>query len=195
MNNKKDFYIFLDMDGVFNSYSWYIYVKNNKLEEKGFSSEFCPDNLTVFNKILNDLRENDFNPKIIIISGRREEKMQELISNFKKFGIDYNGNYDRTGYEEKYKMYEIATYAGKHNIGMNDNFIIIDDEVNEMKRHYDIHVCHFLQTSGLNGTGLNEDDYKNFKEINLPQIIELSNEIENSLWPKNAVAFFLVFKA
>jgi len=60
-------------------------------------------------------------------------------------------------------------------------FIIVDDNVYEMKRHYAIDACHFLQTSGLNGTGLNEDDYKNFKEINLPQIIELANQEENNL--------------
>jgi len=120
MSDKKDFYIFLDYDGVFNYWEWIYKVKGSELEAKGYSFEFCPDNLKVFNKILKTIRENNFNPKIIITSGRRDEKMQEFIGNFKKFGIDYDENYDRTGYEKKHKMDEIATYSGKHNIGMND---------------------------------------------------------------------------
>lgn len=181
MNDKKDFYIFLDHDGVFNYWRYIFRAEKLKLEEKGFSREFCPANLKVFNKILKELRENNFEPKIVITSDRRDEKMQEFVNNFKKFGIDYNGEYDQTGKKELYKMYEIATYAGKHNIGINDNFIIIDDYANDMKRHYSLHPCHFLQTSGLNGTGLNNDDFIRFKEINLPQIIALSTGEENNL--------------
>ncbi|MGD9901507.1 MAG: HAD domain-containing protein [Spirochaetales bacterium] len=181
MSDKKDFYIFLDHDGVFNFWRWIISAKEHKLGEKGFSYEFCPANLKVFNKILQTLRENNFNPKIVITSGRRDEKMQEFVSNFKKFGIDYDGEYDRTGGTQLYKMYEIATYAGRHNIGMNDSFVIIDDEVNEMRRHYDLDPSHFLQTSGLSGRGLNYKDFLRFKEDNLPKIMALSSEKENTL--------------
>jgi hypothetical protein len=179
MKDKKDFYIFLDHDGVFNFNKWMLKIKGSELESKGYSFEFCPANLKVFNKILKTIRENGFNPIIVITSNRRNEEMQNFINNFKKFGIDYDKEYDKTGKQDLYKIYEIASYSDKHNIDINDNFIIIDDDANDIKRHYNIHACHFLQTSGLSGTGLNNDDFKRFKENNLPQIIELS--IENTL--------------
>jgi hypothetical protein len=122
------------------------------------------------------LRENNFNPKIVITLNRRHEKMQEFIDNFKKFGIYYNGEYDQTDKKELYKMYEIATYADKHNINMSDNFVIIDDDGYDIKRHYHINPSHFLQTSGLSGTGLNNNDFKTFKELNLQLIMQLSTE-------------------
>jgi hypothetical protein len=50
-----------------------------------------------------------------------------------------------------------------------------------MQRHFDIPPSRFLQTSGLSGTGLNNNDFKKFKEKNLPQIMQLSEKDENIL--------------
>lgn len=185
--DKKDFYIFLDIDGVFNSLSWANYVKNNNLEEKGFNKEFCFENLNIFNKILKTIKENNYNSKIIIISDWKKNRMQEAISLFKKYNIDYSGNYDKTivaivppekrGFK---RAVEIDNYMVNNNITLKDAFIIIDDDTVEIKRYLNIPPEYFLRTSGESGTGLNNDDFKRFKENNLPKIIQ-STQNENTL--------------
>jgi hypothetical protein len=188
--NKKDFYIFLDIDGVFNSYGWAYHVKKNKLEEKGYHEEFCPDNLKIFNKMLKEIRNNNFEPKIILSSDWRKERLEEAVALFKKYGIDYEGEYDKTGIaklippdkEGMRRASEIASYCEANEIDLKDSFIIIDDKIPEIRRYmYILHPSHFLQTSGKGGAGLNDDNFKTFKEINLPQLIHLSSEEESVL--------------
>jgi|LGOV01.1.fsa_nt_gb hypothetical protein len=189
MNDKKDFYIFLDIDGVFNSYGWAHHVKKNNLEKEGFSAEFCSDNLKIFNKMLKEIRSNNFEPKIILSSDWRKERFQEAIDLFNKYGIEYDGEYDKTGNahippdkEGMKRASEIASYCEANDIDLKDSFIIIDDKIPEIRRYiYILHPSHFLQTSGEGGTGLNESNFKTFKENNLPQIIELSNQDENTI--------------
>lgn len=189
----KDFYIFLDVDGVFNSFSWKYYVRDNKLDEKGFNEEFNPANLNVFNKILKTLRENNFNPKIVLSSDWRIERMQEVIDLFNKYKIDYNGTYDKTGnaFIDPYKLgfkraSEIVNYMVTNKISSADafmpkhHFIIIDDYTSEINRYMNISPAFFLQTSGEDDSGLNDKDFNKFKENNLPKIIQLLGETEHT---------------
>lgn len=132
MNNKKDFYIFLDFDGVFNYFKWVLYAQNNDLYEEN-SLYICPDNMVVFNRILNEVRLNNFLPKIVISSDRRFAQMEELIEQLNKFGVDYKGNYDRTSYiaAGERRGFDIIQYLNKLNI--KDDFIVIDDNVEDIK--------------------------------------------------------------
>lgn len=49
----KNFYVFLDVDGVLNNYKWIKFVHNKNLEEKGYHKYMCPYNV----KALNNLRK------------------------------------------------------------------------------------------------------------------------------------------
>lgn len=181
----KDFYIFLDIDGVFNCYKWL--VKTGQLTKDNYYTDFhweiCPVNVKIFNKLLSTLRENNYNPKIVISSGWRYHKMQKAIDSFNKFGIDYKEPYDKTrlslyilGADKSPRWAEIVTYLYDNHI--TNNYVIIDDQTDELHTKY-IKPFHILQTSGLGHLGLCSKDVEKFKKELLPQIMcEKSVEIE-----------------
>lgn len=178
----KNFYIFLDIDGVFNCYQWLI--KTGQLTSENFYTdlhwEICSANVKVFNRILKTLRENNFKPKIVISSAWRYGRMQKAIDLFNKYGIDYQDNYDKTGLnivmpgeERSARGYEISSYLKNHNI--KNNYVVIDDEVSELHPFY-IKPNHILQTSGLHNLGLSPKNADRFKKEILPIIISETYE-------------------
>ena len=177
MSDKKEFYIFLDFDGVFNYFDYVTNaVKNNHREENALY--VCEDIVQFFNQILNDLRQNNFEPKIVISSDRRFELMNELVNQLTKHKVDYSGQYDKTGQISvgERRGCDIKEYIIKHKI--NGNYMVIDDKTEDIK-HY-IKPNHILKTSGLSGTGLNQEDYNTFKQTNLKTIIENNKQQENT---------------
>lgn len=173
MNNK--FYIFLDFDGVFNFYRYVLDMqKQNKREE--LALYVCPENMRIFNKVLNEIRAYGLTPKIVISSNRRYTEYKELVNKLLACGIDYQGTFDRTeptSFGEQPKQ-EIGRYLSKHNI--KNNYVIIDDMVEDIRRY--VAKENLLEASGLYGTGLNEENFKIFeKKLNkLVPTLDFSNE-------------------
>jgi len=178
----KNFYIFLDIDGVFNCYKWL--RKTGQLTKENYYTDLhwkiCPANVKIFNRILNTLRENNFNPKIVISSAWRITRMQSAIDLLNKYGIDYKDANDRTeinivtpGEERSARGYEISSYIKQHKI--ENNFVVIDDEISELHPFY-IKPTHILKTSGLFGLGLSPKDADRFKSEILPTIISENYE-------------------
>ena len=173
MNNKNNFYIFLDFDGVFNYFDLIKKTKKRNLHvEKALY--ICPKTISVFNRILSELRNNNFNPKIVIHSDRRFQDMDELLEQFKKFGIDYEDKYDRTGFIDKgeRRVFDILKFISKNNIV--DNFIIIDDNVRDIKKYFP--EDKILETSGLHDCGLSEENFKDFKKNKFQKNINNKNK-------------------
>ena len=174
MDNK--FYIFLDFDGVFNYYSYVTEMqKQNKYDE--LALYVCPDNIRVFNKILNEIKSYGLAPKIVISSNRKYNEYNEVTNKLIESGIDYKGSFDRTqptSIGEKKPKLEIGRYLTLHNI--ENNYVIIDDILEDLRRY--VPKENLLETSGLSGTGLNEKNFETFKE-NLKKLVptlDLSNE-------------------
>ena len=133
--NKKDmsnFYIFLDIDGVFYDYEW---LKNSNNKASSLL-KFKPESITALNHLISSL-EKQHNVDLVIISTWRLFKFEQLIAIFKNSGL----NFDKTIHKTKdstnpfTRSKDIMQYLkGKNN---KENFVIIDDESFDFDLYFD----------------------------------------------------------
>lgn len=127
--NKKDLYIFLDVDGVLNNSSAF-YI--NKKTIYVLSHE----NLVAYQFLINKLREK-YEIKVILSSTWRMHKTG--LNKLNKFSKKYNGLklYGKTPNSYKYREIEIKEFCDNHNINY-ENILIIDDDYigNELKKYH-----------------------------------------------------------
>lgn len=107
--------IFLDVDGVLNSDSYFERTKN----EKNTRDELDENNILVLKSIIDET-----NALVVVTSTWKELKIYSLLKEtLSKYNISI---YDKTIHLNYQRGNEIRQYLSTHNI---DNFIIIDDEV------------------------------------------------------------------
>lgn len=123
-NNKEQKYLFLDIDGVLNSFDDYNMTGKEFLKKlNDISFIVSKKQMRLLNKIV-----EKYNPKIILSSyWRTRYNLEELNKMFKENGfvgqiIDMT---DDNGKEHKERWSQIKRYIDKHNV---KNFIILDDD-------------------------------------------------------------------
>ena len=129
----KNKYLFLDIDGVLNSFDDYNMTGEEFLKKiNKISFVISPKQINLLNKIV-----EEYNPKIILCSyWRTRYSLEEINKMFKdkNFIGHISDKTDEKGTEHKDRWSQIKRYIDKHNI---KNFIILDDDKlsNEAKNH------------------------------------------------------------
>ena len=132
-NNKEQKYLFLDIDGVLNSFDDYNMTGKEFLKNlNDISFILSKEQIKLLNRIV-----KEYNPKIVLSSyWRTRYKLEEINKMFKDNGFlgQIIGMTDENGVEHKDRWSQIKRYINKHNI---KNFIILDDDKlsNEAKNH------------------------------------------------------------
>lgn len=131
----KDFYVFLDVDGVL--YDWdYIFseVKAGNIKKGGMITTFKKDSIEALNHLI-EITSKTYNTKLVITSSFRKN-MNLLISKLKESGLAYDGEIDRIGnnYSSINRGKEIKYYLKDKS---NYDFLIIDDEMFDYKEEFE----------------------------------------------------------
>ena len=123
-NNKDQKYLFLDIDGVLNSFDDYKMTGKEFLEKlNDISFILSEKQIKLLNRII-----KEYNPKIVLSSyWRTRYKLEEINKMFKDNGFlgQIIGMTDENGEEHKERWSQIKRYINKHKI---KNFIILDDD-------------------------------------------------------------------
>lgn len=132
--NKKNFYIFLDIDGVMYDWDYYIQeVKANRLKKKDLFSHFKPESITALNLLISELSKS-YNVQLVISSTWRS-MLSKAVSTLKNNGLVYDKPIERT------TLKGLPFYRGKQILDYlydktNYDFVIIDDEMFDFKEHF-----------------------------------------------------------
>lgn len=123
-NNKEQKYLFLDIDGVLNSFDDYKMTGKEFLEKlNDISFILSEKQIKLLNRII-----KEYNPKIVLSSyWRTRYKLEEINKMFKDNGFigEIVGMTDENGKEHIERWSQIKRYIDKHNV---KNFIILDDD-------------------------------------------------------------------
>ena len=123
-NNNHQKYLFLDIDGVLNSFDDYKMTGKEFLEKlNDISFILSEKQIKLLNRII-----KEYNPKIVLSSyWRTRYKLEEINKIFKDNGFlgQIIGMTDENGEEHKDRWSQIKRYINKHKI---KNFIILDDD-------------------------------------------------------------------
>ena len=123
-NKNHQKYLFLDIDGVLNSFDDYNMTGKEFLEKlNDISFTLSEKQIKLLNKIV-----KEYNPKIVLSSyWRTRYKLDEINKMFKDNGFlgQIIGMTDENGKEHIERWSQIKRYIKKHNV---KNFIILDDD-------------------------------------------------------------------
>lgn len=127
----KNFYIFLDIDGVVYDYNW-LKHSNNKASSL---QRFKPESINALNYLILTL-EKHYNVDLIITSTWRLFKFDELIAIFNNSGLIYDKTIHKTKDNNNpiTRSKEILEYLNDKKD--RDNFVIIDDESFDFDLHF-----------------------------------------------------------
>lgn len=172
----KQFYVFLDIDGVLNNHAWiknFFYNKDSK-----HNRLLSLDNIAVLNKFFKTLKNKGFEVVLVISSSWRHH-MQITISQLKENGLEYEGPFHRTNFEhDGVRGLQIKDFIKQHKI--QKNFVVIDDETADISPHIDS--TNIIKATGIFKLGLTEENTQSFIETNLPKIVE---ELKNNKLKEN----------
>ncbi len=135
MNKTERFYIFLDIDGVLYDMPFLINsVKQGQIS--GLHKKFKPESMQALNTLIKVLNQC-YNVELVISSTWRAN-LEKTIKTLYENGLEYASQIQRT--ELKLNPFnrgiEIKNYLkDKPN---NNNFVILDDEWFDFKKHFDI---------------------------------------------------------
>ena len=122
-NNKEQKYLFLDIDGVLNSFDDYKMTGKEFLKKlNDISFILSKKQIKLLNRIV-----KEYNPKIVLSSyWRSRYKLEEINNMLKDNGFigQIIGVTDEHGEEHKQRWAQIKRYMDKHKV---KNFIILDD--------------------------------------------------------------------
>lgn len=163
----KTFYIFLDVDGVLNNFNyWDECFKRHHV--KGIMSMHCfpfdPKCLNNLMKLNQELQKQNYNVKIVLSSTWRLNQIDTAIVNSRlaEYGMTI---FSRTIYlNSGDRGLEIKNFIENERYEKTDNFLILDDEIRDIKKHFeDIHIIHTNFDTGFDSKKLEEA----IKKINL----------------------------
>jgi len=133
-NKRKNFYIFLDIDGVLWDWNWRLdAIDKGKIKNRLFVSEFNPKSMEALNFLIEEMNKTH-NTKVVISStwrGNLELADEVLRAN----NINYDDELLATkisGTPAK-RGEEILEFLNTHESG---DFIILDDESFDFKNHF-----------------------------------------------------------
>lgn len=129
----KNFYIFLDIDGVMYDWDWVISEINAGRMKRGeFNYKFKPESINALNYLIKQL-EKTYNVKLVISSTWRGN-MPQTIKILKDNGLIYNDKIERTPiYDPALRGNQIMDFLSDK---QNYNFVIIDDEMFNFKKFF-----------------------------------------------------------
>lgn len=155
-NNKNPKYLFLDIDGVLNSFNDYNMSYKTFLEKLNkITFELNPKQI----KLLNNIVER-YNPTIVLSSyWRTRYTLDEINKLFKDKGFIGNISYktDGNGKEHDDRWNQIKRFIDKQNV---KNYIILDDE--HITKNKAV-VANFVKTDSY--VGLNKKSIKQIHNI------------------------------
>jgi len=138
MEQKSNFYLFLDIDGVMNDWDYIISEVNAGRMKKGQSiKSFKPESVNALNHLIEELSKK-YNFQLVISSTWRMD-MEETTEVFKKHNIIGYDKLDSTPrrFDPHERGKEIIEYLEKHNFNENqDDFLIIDDETFDYDKYF-----------------------------------------------------------
>ena len=130
----KNFYIFLDIDGVL--YDWgYIIAETDagRREKGGLIDKFKPESIYALNLLINELQK-DYNVGLVISSSWRSN-LPFTIQTLKDNGLIYNKKIERTPiYNPSKRGEQILDYLADKT---NYDFVIIDDEMFDFEKFFE----------------------------------------------------------
>ena len=138
MNNKANFYLFLDIDGVMSDWDYIIAEVNAGRMKKGQSiKNFKPESVKALNHLITEI-SNNYNINLVISSTWRMD-MEETKEVFKKHNILLADKLDKTPRfpDPSERGREIIEYLSEHNYNEKvDDFVIIDDETFDYDKYF-----------------------------------------------------------
>lgn len=158
----KDFYIFLDIDGVLNNYDWIKKFSDDSLPPSALKDKdkyLDPRCIKVLNDFMTTLKSKGFNPTIVISSAWRID-LQGTIWRLLKNGLNKPHSFSKTGNDkDRHRGKEI--YEHVTSLFLNENeFVIIDDEVFNIKEYFKDK--NIIKTTGIFEFGLTQENVDNF---------------------------------
>lgn len=153
---KQKKYLFLDIDGVLNSFDDYNMTGNEFIKNlKNISFVTSEKQMSILNKIV-----EEYNPTIILSSyWRTRYSLEELNNIFRENGFagKISGMTSKEGEEHKDRWNQIKQYIDKNKV---KDYIILDDE--EITRA-DRKINNFVKTNSY--VGLTEKHLKDIRKI------------------------------
>ena len=134
MDKKKNFYIFLDIDGVLWDWDWRLKaIDKGQIKNLHFISDFNPKSVQALNFLIEKLKEE--NDVKLVISSTWRNNLEFTSEIFKNHNLNYDGELLATklsDHREKRGL-EILDFLKTHEKG---DFVIIDDEYCDLKNHF-----------------------------------------------------------
>ena len=132
---KKNFYIFLDIDGVL--YDWeYIkgLMREGKIKKGGKITAFKPESIDALNYLI-EKKSKEYNVNLVISSTWRHY-MDAIVEKLKAAGVRYDGEFSRTPIsgDSKKRGFEVKSYLANK---VNFDYVIIDDEICDYYKYFE----------------------------------------------------------
>ncbi len=167
------FYVFLDVSGVLNNYTWFQFYKDKNLNKKGYDRLICPYNLKALNELLNKIEINGFEPIIVITSTLRLFYFKKITNLLIKNNINYSNKfYETSNSNNNIRGLDITKFIEEKSI--KENYVVVDDEIENIVPH--IPHSHIIKASGMLKGGLTTDNIYPFIYGELKSI---KNKFEN----------------
>lgn len=164
----KDFYIFLDVDGVLCSWTWIIHFYHNIKESDYYEKYLSPNNVKVLDNFLTKLRLHNLKPVIVVASTawRDDEDIIKLEKTLKRYGLNYSDTFKRTTTQEGGdRLNQVLKYIDDYNEEnptkpIKNNFVIVDDETKNMQGRIDEKFI--ITATGVYKDGLTDENINNY---------------------------------
>ena len=146
---KKDFYVFLDIDGVL--WDWKFIreqVEQGKLKRGGLIDTFNPQSIRAIDNLLYGL-EKQYNVQLVLSSTWRYE-MRTAIKTLKRNGFEHYNQMDTTPISRtpEHRGLEILKYL--EDKPEPYDFVVIDDEMYDFVDCFNL--SHLIKTNMLNAS-------------------------------------------
>lgn len=160
MEKMKQFYIFLDIDGVLNNMTyWDECFKRHNV--KGIMSMHCfpfdPKCLNNLMKLNQEIQKQNYKVKIILSSTWRLNRVDTEIVNSRlaEYGMRIFANTIRLNSGNR--GLEIKNFLENEKYGKAENFLILDDEIRDIANEFeDNHIIHTDFNTGFDDDKLQE---------------------------------------
>ena len=152
----KNFYIFLDIDGVLNNRNWIKTCVDYNLESKGYNKFIDPNSIKALNIIIESL-EKYFNVIIVLSSLWKLNGVDKVSNLLQSQNLKISNKIFKT--PDKYnrnRLTEIMSFMSQNQVGVN--FLVIDDE--NLADYFP--TTKFILSTGFDNNGLTPEQADNW---------------------------------